>query len=149
MAFTQNERLSEATAVIGYLASASITTAGTTAAIDLLKNRKVIGYGQAGVLGTAATATFKVQGSVNGSSGWTDISGMSVTMVKATDDNKLQVLEVSSERVNALGLGYRYVRFSIGADVASILGIIALSAGGPEEPISSQNVAAVKATTVL
>lgn len=149
MGFPLNERLTEGLGLVGVVAPVSATTAVLTAAIDITKARKVLATCHCGVLGTSATVTFKAQGATTSGGSYTDISGASMTFVKATDDGKSGQLEITANGVQALGLGYKFIKFSVGADVASLFAVSVYAAGGPEEPMSGQNLASLKTTTVI
>lgn len=150
MGFPVNERASEGLAYVGFVIAPTLTTATLTAAIDLSKARKVFGVCQAATLGTAATVTFKAQGSATSGGSYTDIAGTSATLVKATDDNKSLILDINAESVNALGLGYKFIKLSVSADVSSSVAVMAVGLCGREEPISGLlNLTSVKTTTVL
>jgi len=150
MGFPNNARLSEGLASLLVAAYPTLTTAQTVGSVNLAKARKVLYLVGGGTLGTAATVTAKLQGSANGSSGWTDIANSSATLTKAGgDDNKWVEIETNAENVNALGLSYAYVRLSVGADVSSSVAVAATAGAGPEEPMSGQDAANLKTKLVV
>lgn len=149
MGFPVNERASEGLAYVGFVIAPTLTTAQLTAAIDLSKARKVVGICQAATLGTAANVTFKAQGSATSGGTYADIAGSSATLVKATDDNKSLILDINAESINALGLGYKFLKFSVSADVSSSVAVAAIATCGREEPISALNLTSVKTITQI
>lgn len=149
MGFPNNEKLTEGLCWPGGAVYPTLTTAQVGGKTDLSKVRKVAYVFQAGTLGAAATVTCKLQGSATSGGSFTDIAGSSVTMVKATDDNKAVVIEINAESLNNLGLGYRFVQYSVGADVSSAVAVVSTGGGGPEEPISANNATSIKSLTVL
>lgn len=144
-----NENLTEAIAFLGAAVYPTLTTAQVGGKTDLSKVRKVAYLFQAGTLAAAETVTCKLQGSVTSAGSFTDIAGSTATLVKATDDNKAVVIEIDSESLNELGLGYRFVQYSVAAAVGSPVAVFPFGGGGPEEPISAQNAASIKSLTVL
>lgn len=149
MGFPINERLTEGLAfpaIDAYFGT--LTTAQTSAAVDMSKVRKLAFKVQAYTLGASATVTAKLTASATSGGTYDDLTGVSATLVKATDDNKSVVLEVSAEWLNAFGQAagkaYRFVKLSVGADVSSAVSYSSVAAGGPEEPMSAQNAASVK-----
>ena len=150
MGFPVNERANEGLAYVGFVIAPTLTTAQLTAAIDISKVRKVYAICQAATLGTSATVTFKAQGATTSGGSYTDIAGSSATLVKATDDNKSLILDINAEAINALGLGYGFIKFSVSADVSSSVVVTAIGTCGREEPISGLvNLSSVKTTTVI
>ncbi len=138
MGFPQNEKLSEGLGfpnIMGYYGT--LTTAQVSAAVDMSKARKAIFFVQGFTLGSAATVTAKLQGCATSGGSYTDIANSSVTLVKATDDNKWTTLEISADYLNSLGLSYRFVKLSVGADVSSAVGTLCIQATGPNEPVST------------
>jgi hypothetical protein len=92
-----------------------------------------------GAMGALATVDAKLQGSVNGTSGWTDITGRAITqLTKAgSDDNKQALVEISDAELN--DAGYRYVRMRVTtATEASLIAVLALG-GDPRYPVASDN----------
>jgi hypothetical protein len=150
MGFPVNERLTEGLAfpaIDAYFGT--LTTAQVSAAVDMQKLRKVAFKVQAYTLGTAATLTAKLTASATSGGTYDDLTGVSATLVKATDDNKAVVLEVSSEWLNDFGVtagkAYRYVKLSVGADVSSACSYSSVAGCAREEPAGGNNAASVKA----
>jgi hypothetical protein len=72
-----------------------------------------------------STIDFKLQESANGSSGWQDITAKAITQLTATDDNKVAIINLKSQQLDA---GYRYVRglMTLGNGSAQLVAAIAL-----------------------
>jgi hypothetical protein len=152
MGFPNNEKLTEGLVLLSAVNTASVTTAVLGPAIDLSRARKVVAIFTAGALASAETITCLIAGCATSGGSYTTIAGTSVTLLKsATDDNKSQVIEVSAESINDLGLGYRFIKTSFAGAVGSPVSVVSLGGGGPEEPIglSAQLASTVKATTVI
>ena len=145
MGFPVNEHLTEGLTVLSAVNTATVTTAVLSPAIDLSKIRKIVAIFTAGVLATAETVTCKLQGCATAGGSYVDIPSSSFTLVKATDDNKSQVIETNAENLNALGLSYRYVKTSVAASVGSPVCVTVLGGCAVEEPISTNNTTNVKA----
>lgn len=144
-----SEQLSQAMAVVGYSPPVGTGTSEVlTAAVDLSKAKRFVAYVLGGTLGTAADLTIAVKGSATSGGSYTAISGLTVHLVKATDDNLIQVIEFSAEQVQALGLGYAFAKVSVTPSVASQWAALVLSGDAYHEPNSASNTTAVKATTV-
>ncbi len=84
-----------------------------------------------GALTASATLGLKIQGSADGSTGWTDITGAAYTSTVDTDDDKLVVLEVVNPK-------YRYTRvaFDRGGANAVIDGLICELFAGKDNPVT-------------
>ena len=149
MGYPVNERLTEGLTVLSAVNTPTVTAAVLSPAIDLAKIRKIVALFTAGTLAAAETVTCKLQGAVTSGGAYTDIPASSFTLVKATDDNKTQVIETNAENLNALGLNYRYVKTSVSASVGSPVCVTVLGGCAVEEPISSNNTANVKALNVV
>jgi len=145
MAFPQNERLTEGLCFPDVInAYPTLTTAQLGAAIDLSKIRKVAFFVYCGTIGSGGTVTAKIKGCATSGGSYTDITNYSLTLTDAaSESNKGKVLEVSAQNVNALGLSYRFVKLSVGADQSSAVYTATIGGGGPEEPINAQNSASV------
>lgn len=153
MGFPQNERLTQGTVLLSAVLTASPSTNTITGpAIDLSKVRKVANFFTAGALASSEVITCTLQGCATANGSYTAIAGASVTLSKsATDDNKTQVLEISAESVNNLGLGYRFIQTTFTCGVGSPVSVCSIGAAGPEEPIGSSGIATatIKAITVI
>lgn len=151
MGIAINERFTEQVGVVGVIKPQSITTAVLTAAIDMSKSRKVTGYLLGGALAGGESVTFLASGCSTSGGSYNTISGTSLTLTKASPDFSagIQPLEITAEGLNALGLSYRYIKFSVACGTGSVLGLVAIAGGGPEEPQSNLNIAACNAATIL
>lgn len=96
-ALTQNaemERIApDATAATTFTLAAG-TTDVNSSAIDLQASNAAHVVVLLGALAASATYTAKIQDSADGSTGWADISGLSITVSADTDDNKLLGFDV-------------------------------------------------------
>lgn len=145
--------LSEELAVVGTIDPASQSTgAVSTDVINLATYSRMMFLIETGVLGTGATVDFKLQGSADGSTGWTDITGAAITqIVKASGDNAQAILEVSATYIKDQDSTFAYVKgvLTIGT-AASIVGVIALAGRLSYSPASDWNLASCAApVTVL
>jgi hypothetical protein len=123
------ERMSEALSIVSVLVPVSQGAATVTStSIDMKLYRRVMFILQAGVLGASATLDMAIKGdTASGGSYTTTITGKSITqLVKATDDNKQAIIEVTAEEVAAQG--FRYIRASVTVGVAaSLIALVALA----------------------
>jgi hypothetical protein len=112
-----------------------------TAAIDLTKFDQVLFIVDGGTLGTSGTLDFQVKGATTSGGAYTAISGTAITqLVKATDDNKYALVLVTREKVNALGLGYKFLKGSLlPGTAAANSAVVALGFGPRFEPNSANN----------
>jgi hypothetical protein len=107
--------------------------------VDMRYFRRVMFIVAIGALGTAATVDFKLQGSADGSTGWTDITGKAITQLTeaGTDANKQAIVEITAEETSTLG--YRYVRGLLtvgGVDAGNYATVIALGGVARYEPVA-------------
>ncbi len=110
------ELLTEALAVAadGIHSASQSTSEKLTEAIDLAKYPQVLFIVDSGTLGSSGTLDFQVKGSATSGGSYTAISGTAITqLVKASNDNQYALVLVTAEKVQALGLGYRYVKGSL------------------------------------
>lgn len=107
------------------------TTNVNSASVDSFGFDGVTFVAVLGALTATATIAFSVEGSVDGSGGWTAISGAAYASTADSDDDKLVVLE-------AKNLQYRYVRLATVRGTAnSVLdGLIAVLSGAANVPVS-------------
>lgn len=61
------------------------TGADNSAAIDVSEFRQISVHTRVGTLGSSSTIDTKVQDSLDGSTGWTDIAGAAITQITAAD----------------------------------------------------------------
>lgn len=139
------ERMSEALPIVSVMnpISQSATTA-TGSSIDMKLYRRVMFIVLTGVLGTSATVDLAIKGdTASGGSYTTTITGKSITqLVKATDDNKQAVIEVTAEEVAAQG--FRYIRpsLTVGA-AASLIAVVAVADNMRYRPAADYDLASV------
>src|SRR5262245_21832054 len=71
-------------------------------AVDMSKFRRILFIVMAGDLGASATLNYKLQGSIDGSTGWTDLSGKAITALTqaGSDSDKQALLEITSEELH-------------------------------------------------
>lgn len=107
-------------AVAGVIQPASITAGATgvlTAAIDMSKFGKLVAVIESGTLGASGTLDAKFVESDASGGTYTAISGRAITqLVKATDDNKVCLLEL---KASDIGSGKRYVKLNLVAGTAN------------------------------
>jgi hypothetical protein len=113
------------------------------AAVDMLYFSRLMYILKVGVVSTG-TVDFKLQGSVNGTSGWTDLTGKAITQITAST----KIVKVGVVAEDLQGGGYRYVRSVLTAAVAaSLVDVTALATCGAYKPEASFNqIAAVTQT---
>src|SRR4051794_12619925 len=108
--------LTEALAVAadGIHSASQSTSEKLTGAVDLSKFPQVLFVVDVGVEGTSATVDFQVKGSATSGGTYTAIAGTAITQfVKASNDNNYALVLVTAEKVQALGLGYKFVKGSL------------------------------------
>lgn len=88
-----------------------ILAAGTSdvnsGAVDAANCRELVFFLTLGVMAASSTCDFKIQGSSDGSTGWTDLVGTAATQAVATDDDKMIGASVKNPTE------YRYYRIAI------------------------------------
>jgi hypothetical protein len=145
------EMLSQGLAVVSCIDPDAYAAAAYNGdAVDLSKFSRALFIVMAGDLGSSATLDYKLQGSVTGSSGWTDLSGKAITQLTeaGTDSNKQAIIEITAEELQefakSAGAAYRYVRdvMTVGT-AASDCGAIGLAGGARFHPASDDNLASV------
>ncbi len=145
MAMGQNERLTEAFWFPLTGVYTSLTTAQTGPTIDLMKSRKVAFEVAMATLAGSEVITFLIQGSTNGTTGWTTIANTTETVTKAQNTAGISqiVVETNAENVNAGNLAnattYRYIRYSVAGAIGSAVAVTTFVGAGVEEPQSSLN----------
>lgn len=143
-----NEALSQQLAVVATIDPDSLSAgAANSDAVDMSKFNRVLFLFLSGDLGTSATMDGKLQGSVDGSTGWTDLSGKSITQFTqaGSDSDKQALVEITAEELAGYGSGtYRYVRgvITIGT-AASEAALVALGASARFHPASDDDLASV------
>ncbi len=132
------QQLTQHLSVAGRIAAASQAIGSyLTEAIDLSKARRVLFVIDAGTPGTSGTINFLVQGATTSGGTYTTISGTAITQLTATG---VAVVEVTAEAVQALGLGYTFIKgqLTIGT-AASPVSVVAYTSVARNEPNSKNN----------
>lgn len=105
--FSFEGRISDKLTVVDVIDPQAITAGATgvlTAAVDMSKYTKLYAVIMSGTLGTSGTFDAKFVASATSGGTYAAVTGKAITqMVKATDDNKIAVLEIDREVVAALG----------------------------------------------
>ncbi len=110
---------SERAAVVGTIDPVDVNNTSTSSDnLDMSLFREGMFILQTGVMAASSTLDAKLQESVNGTSGWQDITGKSMTQMVNTDDNKQVVFNIKAEELSA---GYRYVKLLLTPSAHSIL----------------------------
>lgn len=113
-------KINDAVAIAGVIQSQAITAGATgvlTAAIDMSKFSNLVAVIESGTLGTSGTLDAKFVESDASGGTYTAISGRAITqLVKATDDNKVCLLELKASNI---GSGKRYVKLNLVAGTAN------------------------------
>lgn len=126
------ERLSQRLAIMGTIDPQSASAGDyETDAVDMRLFRRALFVLLVGAIATNGTLNARLQGSVNGSTGWTNISGKAIAELNdtGTDDNKQALIEITdAELANASAL-FRYVRLQVTTATAASL-IAAAAIGG-------------------
>jgi hypothetical protein len=143
------QQLSQRLGVVGSIHSAS-QSVGTalTEAIDLSKSRRFLFVVDVGALGASATVDFKVQGATTSGGTYTTIANTSIAQI--TTNNQVATVEITTEGVQALNLGYTYIKGAlVVGTAASQASVVAYAADSRNEPTSKQNVSYVAAPIIL
>jgi hypothetical protein len=136
MAFPQNEKLSEGLTFLDFQNLPTLTTAVLSVAVDMYKTRKLVAFVMAGTSGGTITALFA--GSATSGGSYTTIASSTFTF---TTTNKAIALEIDSEGLNDLALGYAFVKLSVAASGSSAVTYALIGAAGPEQPMTYLNTA--------
>ncbi len=116
-------------------------------AIDCLGyNSVMLSFEEGAITGTPATAAVdcKVQDSADGSTGWNDVSGASITQQTSTTGNKSAQIRVEGVNLNTK----RYLRavvtvaFTGGSSPAAPISAVALLGKAYRAPVGNQSVGA-------
>lgn len=139
-------RISDKLAVVGVVQPQAISFGATgvlTAAIDMQDWKQLICVAQSGTLGTSGTLDVKAVASATSGGTYTALTGKSATqLVKATDDNKIVVVEVVQDDVAKVEK--RYVKFNLVAGTANATsGCIVLGVPASYGKASDNDLAAV------
>ena len=151
MAYTENLSQSLAVAADGIHAASQSASEKLTGAVDLLKFKRAYFLIDTGTMGSSATLDFTVKASATSGGSYTAVSGSAITqLVKATDDNKYAIVEVSSEKILAAGSTYRYIKGSLTPGTAACTSaVIVLGSLVNYEPASQYNATTVAQTVAL
>lgn len=140
------ETFTEAVGLVAQIAPASIAVGTVDSTVFALNSGKVIAVVvQAGVLGAAATVDGILQVATTSGGSYGNVTGIiTPQLVKATDDNRLAIVEFSTDRIKDLVDTANFGRFRITvAGAASILGVQIWAFKPPYKPAT--NMAALKA----
>lgn len=147
------ELLSQALAVAadGIHSASQSASEKLTGAVDLSKYRQILFWIDSGTLGTSGTLDFQVKGSNLVGGTYTAIAGTAIAqLVKATDDNKYVLVCIRVDQLNALGLGYKFIKGSLLPGTAAANSSVAVfGALGAYEPMSGSNATTVAQIVVL
>jgi hypothetical protein len=144
--FAFEGRVSDKLAVIGVIQPQAIAFGATgvlTAAIDMQDWERVICVAQSGTLGSSGTLDVKAVASATSGGTYAALTGKSATqLVKATDDNKVVVIEVTQDDVAKVEK--RYVKINMVAGTANATsGCVVLGVPASYGKASDNDLAAV------
>lgn len=144
--FAFEGRISDKLAVIGVIQPQAIAFGATgvlTAAIDMQDWERVICVAQSGTLGSSGTLDVKAVASATSGGTYAALTGKSATqLVKATDDNKVVVIEVTQDDVAKVEK--RYVKINMVAGTANATsGCVVLGVPASYGKASDNDLAAV------
>lgn len=155
---TYNTPLYQSLAIVSYNAPAS-TAAGTvsTTAVDAGLYGRLLFVVLGGLVDASTTLDFKLQASATSGGSYTDVSGFAITQYVAADDNKIALVEISSEQLVAAETTagtsvlnkYRWVKgvATVGGSGNAVVGLLVIAAHGRfKRPENVANIAAVKET---
>lgn len=142
---TPNSTFSDRVAIVGVVDPDAYTASGSydklTDAIDMSLWGRVAFIVAAGTIDSTGTVDFKITESATSGGTYTDLSGKAITQLAATDDDKQQVVEVSTDE---LGSGMRYLKGALKtATAASDAAVIAVGLDARTEPASANDLASV------
>ena len=144
--FAFEGRVSDKLAVVGVIQPQAITAGAAgvlTAAIDMKDWERLICVAQSGTLGTSGTLDIAAQASATSGGTYAALTGKSATqLVKATDDNKIVVIEVTQDDVAKVEK--RYVKINMVAGTANATaGCVVLGVPASYKKASDNDLAAV------
>mgnify|MGYP000929395162 CR=1 FL=1 len=144
--FAFEGRVSDKLAVVGVIQPQAIAFGATgvlTAAIDMQDWERVICVAQSGTLGSSGTLDVKAVASATSGGTYAALTGKSATqLVKATDDNKVVVIEVTQDDVAKVEK--RYVKINMVAGTANATsGCVVLGVPASYGKASDNDLAAV------
>lgn len=139
--------LSEELAVVATIDPDAYTAASYDTDVIALRNgSRLLFVVMAGDLGSSATLDFKVQGATSSGGSYTDIPTAAITQLTqaGSDSDKQAILELSTQYVENLGLGYTHVKGVMTVGVAtSDCGVIALQGRQRYTPAADFDLASV------
>jgi hypothetical protein len=143
----QSLRFSDRNAILGSIDPVS-QGAGTvlTAWVPVAKWNRIAAILQTGVLGAAATVDAKLRQSTDAAgTGAKDITGKAITqLVKATDDNKMAIIECTPEDLDTNN-SFTHVALSVTVGAAaSLISAVLLGVNARYQPASDNDDADVK-----
>jgi hypothetical protein len=114
--------------------------------VDMAKFRRALFVVQVGAVTGGGSLTAKLQSSANGTGGWADVAGSTITAITAS--NKVATLEVRSDELAA---GQRYVRCTLteGGAQNVVCGCLPLGAEAVQKPGSANDDASVAQRLVV
>lgn len=144
--FSFEGRVSDKLAVVGVIQPQAITFGATgvlTGAIDMKDWERLICVVQSGTLGSSGTLDVQAEASATSGGIYALITGKAATqLVKATDDNKLVVIEVTQD--DLAKVDKRYVKFHMVAGTANATaGCVVLGVPASYKKASDNDLAAV------
>lgn len=152
MGFPWTEQLSQGETIAAAGIPPQNATAATylTAAVDMVKFRKVLFIVYTGTIGGSATIDFSITASATSGGSYTAVTGTSITQITAS--NKAGFCEISADFLESVqGYGFRYIKGSLVVGTAtSQVTVVALGAcPGYSEPASNFADASLVTTNVL
>lgn len=144
--FAFEGRVSDKLAVVGVIQPQAITAGAAgvlTGAIDMKDWERLIVVAQSGTLGSSGTLDIAAQASATSGGTYAALTGRSATqLVKATDDNKIVVIEVTQDDVAKVEK--RYVKINMVAGTANATaGCVVLGVPASYKKASDNDLAAV------
>jgi hypothetical protein len=139
-------KVSDKLAVVGVIQPQAITAGATgvlTAAIDMKDWERLIVIAQSGTLGTSGKLDVAAVASATSGGTYAALTGKAATqLVKATDDNKIVVIEVTQDDVAKVSK--RYVKINMVATTADATsGCVVLGVPASYKKASDNDIAAV------
>lgn len=142
------ELLSQRSAVVGTIApSQQGTVESLTGAIDLSKARQFLAILKVGAVGSSAVIDACFKGATSAAGGYTAISGTAITQMSAAGIAKVVA---RTDQINALGLGYTHIKFSVTVGTAATFTDATVVSGDASyEPNSVNDLATVGQVVAL
>jgi hypothetical protein len=142
---TPNSTFSDRVAIVGVVDPDAYAASGSydklTDAIDMSLWGRVAFIVAAGTIDATGTVDFKITECATSGGTYTDLSAKAITQLTATDDDKQQVVEVSTDE---LGAGMRYLKGALKtATAGSDAVVVAVGVDARNEPASDNDLASV------